>query len=52
MLCQNKISYSFIIPASLKVCQMVLGQEAEDRCSNVIRNIGGCPGSQLSLPIV
>jgi hypothetical protein len=30
---------------------MVLGQNAEDRCSNVLRN-RSCPGRQLSLQIV
>ena len=40
-----------IIPATLKVCQMVLGQKAEDRCSN-IEVTGDCPGIQLSLQII
>ena len=31
---------------------MVLGQKAEDRCSNIIRNIGDCPDRQLSRQIV
>ena len=34
------------------VYQIVLDQKSEDRCSNIIRNIEDCPGSQLFLQIV
>lgn len=27
----------------------ILGLKAEDRCSNIIENVGDCPGSQLTL---
>lgn len=45
-LCHDRVNKFFIIPASQKVHQIILGQKAED---DIFLYFGDCPGSQLSV---